>query len=189
MDPIHSHVPFQGAKARVFVSRSVRKQSIRSMIAHGRGRQLKTTVDQTCMGLSVSSARHHRSALIGGPAVRPRLGGTSDDRRGARHRGALIIIAPRTCMRSTRLGPNHDAAVRIGGEAPGRRAHSLRRPCGPRLLAGHVTSDRHRRPARLAAAGAETDRSTPPAGRRLTRPGAGRRPPASRRWSRAATRR
>src|SRR3954463_7805583 len=48
------------------------------------------------MGLCVSSARHRRSALIGGPAVRPRLGGTRDDRRGARHRGALIIIAPRT---------------------------------------------------------------------------------------------
>src|SRR3954466_15573444 len=49
LDPIHSHVPFQGAKARVFVSRSVRKRSIRSTIAHGRGRQLKTTVDHTLM--------------------------------------------------------------------------------------------------------------------------------------------
>ena len=46
---VHSHVPFQGAKARVFVSRSVRKRSIRSTIAHGRGRQLKTTVDHTLM--------------------------------------------------------------------------------------------------------------------------------------------
>jgi DNA-binding transcriptional ArsR family regulator len=45
----HSHVPFQQLGARVFVSRSVRKHSIRSMIAHGRGRQLKTTVDQTLM--------------------------------------------------------------------------------------------------------------------------------------------
>src|SRR4051794_3630354 len=153
------------------------------------GSRMSPALVQTCMGGCVSSARHRRSALIGGAAVRPRLGRPCDDRRGARHRGALIIIAPRTCMRPARPGPNHDAAVRIGGEAPGRRSHSLRRPCGPRLLAGHVTSDRHRRPARLAAAGAETDRSTPPAGRRLTRPGGGRRPPASRRWSRAATRR
>src|SRR5689334_19711321 len=78
------------------------------------GAALKRTVEQTCMGLSVSSARHRRSALTGGPAVRPRLDGTRDGRRGARHRGALIIIAPRTCMRSARPGPNHDAAVRIG---------------------------------------------------------------------------
>ena len=79
---------------------------------------LETTVEQACMGLSVSSARHRRSSLVGGPAARPRLGGMSDDRRGARRCGAPVI-APQTCMRSTRLGPNHDAAVRIGGEAPG----------------------------------------------------------------------
>ena len=88
-----------------------------------------------CMGLSVSSARHCRSALVEGPAW-PRLGGMRDDRRGARHRGALVI-APQTCMRSTRLGPNHDAAVRIGGEAPGRRAHSRRRLCGPCMMSDH----------------------------------------------------
>jgi transposase len=46
---LHSHVPFQGAKARVFVSRSARKRSIRSAVAHGRGRRLETTVDHTLM--------------------------------------------------------------------------------------------------------------------------------------------
>ena len=39
------------------------------------GAALKTTVEQTCMGLSVSSARHRRSALVAGSAVRPRIGG------------------------------------------------------------------------------------------------------------------
>ena len=108
-------------------------------VAEGRawqGAALKTTVERTCMGLSVSSARHCRSALVAGPAVRPCLGGMRDDRRGARPCGAPVI-APQTCRRSTRLGPNHDAAVRIGGEAPGRRAHSLRRLCRPCLFPGH----------------------------------------------------
>jgi hypothetical protein len=45
-----------------------------------------------------------------------------------RYRGELAIVradrAPRTCIRQTREGRNHDAVMRIGGEAPRRRAHS-----------------------------------------------------------------
>ena len=37
--------------------------------------------------------------------------------RGARHWGAAL--RDQTCMRQVRLDPNHDAVVRIGGEAPG----------------------------------------------------------------------
>jgi hypothetical protein len=37
------------------------------------------------------------------------------------------LFAPQTCIRSVRLDPDHDAVIRIGGEAPGRRAHSRRR--------------------------------------------------------------
>src|SRR3954468_23874413 len=53
-------------------------------------------------------------------------------------------------------GPDHDAAMRIGGEAPGRRAHSE-----PRLQ-GHVRcrvtppSERHRRSVTDARTGTET---------------------------------
>jgi hypothetical protein len=42
--------------------------------------------------------------------------------------GELAIVradrAPRTCIRPTREDRNHDAVMRIGGEAPRRRAHS-----------------------------------------------------------------
>ena len=46
-----------------------------------------------------------------------------------------------------RADPNHDAAIRIGGEAPGRRAHSQPRHGGH--VPGRVaaTSDRYRRPS------------------------------------------
>src|ERR1700752_963248 len=37
--------------------------------------------------------------------------------RGARHWGAAL--RDQTCMRQVRLDPNHDAVMRIGGEAPG----------------------------------------------------------------------
>jgi hypothetical protein len=58
---------------------------------------LKTTVEQTCMGLSVSSARHCRSALVAGPAVRPGLGGCMTiggelALRGADHRAANLYL-------------------------------------------------------------------------------------------------
>ena len=43
-------------------------------------------------------------------------------------RGSSPIVradcAPRTCIRPTREDRNHDAVMRIGGEAPRRRAHS-----------------------------------------------------------------
>jgi hypothetical protein len=39
------------------------------------------------------------------------------DPRGARHWGA--DLAPHTCIRSIFLDPDHDAVMRIGGEAPG----------------------------------------------------------------------
>src|SRR3954453_1195403 len=48
-----------------------------------------------------------------------------DDQRGARHRAQ--IIAPQPCIRSVQRVPDHDAVMRISGEAPGRRAHSQER--------------------------------------------------------------
>src|SRR5271166_3777198 len=65
-----------------------------------------------------------------------------------RYRGELAIrrkLAPQTCIRLIREDRNHDAVMRIGGEAPRRRAHSKPR------LEGHVqcrlaaTSARHLR--------------------------------------------
>ena len=45
-------------------------------------------------------------------------------------------------------GPDHDAVMRIGGEAPGRRAHSRKRCQHHAMLRVTATSDRQRRPAR-----------------------------------------
>ena len=58
------------------------------------------------------------------------------------------VIAPQTCMRWTPWGPNHDAAMRIGGEAPGRRAHSEQRLSGQAFARRTATSDRHGGPPR-----------------------------------------
>jgi hypothetical protein len=48
-----------------------------------------------------------------------------DDSRGARH--LAPFIAPQPCIRWIHWDPDHDATMRIGGEAPGRRAHSQER--------------------------------------------------------------
>src|SRR4051794_37374417 len=105
------------------------------------------------------------------------IGGEPAPGRGpARHN--LVSGRPAT-------GPDHDAAMRIGGEAPGRRAHSEPR------LEGHVpgrvaaTSDRHRRSVTDARTGTETV-SWPAPGERsrrrtqgdaLPRPARGHQPP------------
>src|SRR4051812_49619746 len=96
------------------------------------------------------------------------IGGEPAPGRGpARHN--LVSGRPAT-------GPDHDAAMRIGGEAPGRRAHSEPR------LEGHVrgrvaaTSDRHRR-ARPGARARTPNRSWAPPGGGPPRPGAGGGPP------------
>src|SRR3954447_10948676 len=107
------------------------------------GAALKTTVEQTCMGLSVSSARHCRSALVRGPAVRPCLGGVRDDRRGDRLAGrwssrrklvwgclcqALVIAAP-PWLEARPCGLALVGCVTIGGElalrGAGHRAANL----------------------------------------------------------------
>src|SRR3954452_24981452 len=67
-----------------------------------------------------------------------------DDRRGSLPAGAdhrattLYAVGPQ--------GPDHDAVMRIGGEAPGRRAHSQERCQHHGLLRVTATSDRHWRP-------------------------------------------
>jgi hypothetical protein len=58
----------------------------------------------------------------------------SDRPRGARHQSANI--APQTCIRQALSEPNHDAVLRIGGEAPGRRAHSKSRRARPCAISG-----------------------------------------------------
>src|SRR5690348_18326391 len=76
------------------------------------------------------------------------IGGEPAPGRGpARHN--LVSGRPAT-------GPDHDAAMRIGGGAPGRRAHSEPRRGGH--VPGRVaaTSDRHRRSVTAARTGTET---------------------------------
>ena len=77
-----------------------------------------------------------------------------DDQRGACHRAR--IIAPQPCIRSVQRVPDHDAVMRIGGEAPGRRAHSRKRCQHHGLLRVAATSDRHRRPAMSCSPGSES---------------------------------
>jgi hypothetical protein len=57
-----------------------------------------------------------------------------DDTEGSSPSGASI--APQTCIRSIREDRNHDAVMRIGGEAPRRRAHSKPRLNGHSPISG-----------------------------------------------------
>ena len=86
------------------------------------------------------------SLLAFGAALR-RAASCSDLPRGARHRARNL--APQACIRWIR-DPDHDAAMRIGGEAPGRRPILSERPGSHPLLRDTATSDRHRRPSREA---------------------------------------
>jgi hypothetical protein len=56
-------------------------------------------------------------------------------------------IAPQTCIRSIREDRNHDAVMRIGGEAPRRRAHSKPRLKDHVQGRGAATSVRHLQPS------------------------------------------
>src|SRR5829696_1455155 len=62
--------------------------------------------------------------------------------RGVRHRAR--VIAPRACIRWASWGPNHDAAMRISGEAPGRRVQSKQRLWGHSFVRRTATSDHPR---------------------------------------------
>ena len=67
---------------------------------------------------------------------------------GADHRATpLYSVGPR--------GPDHDAVMRISGEAPGRRAHSRKRCRHHAMLRVTATSDRQRRPVRSCSPGSE----------------------------------
>ena len=115
----------------------------------------------------------------------PSRGLVHDVPRGARP--LARIIAPQACIRWTRGDPDHDAAMRIGGEAPGRRAHSSTRHESHRKARVTATSDRHRQPAGEPWADRETVSGAPLRPSPLTPPDAGRHRPASRRWSPNAT--
>src|SRR4051812_37559610 len=88
-----------------------------------------------CAGGTVALLAWSRRPTIPVAATRRTLSGYSstvarrkpsiDDQRGACHRAR--IIAPQPCIRSVPRVPDHDAVMRIGGEAPGRRAHSRKR--------------------------------------------------------------
>ena len=81
---------------------------------------------------SVEHRRHkgfvwgHRCQGLSSAAAFLRLGSVGRrlraNPRGVRHRAR--VIAPRACIRWAAWGPNHDAAMRISGEAPGRRVQS-----------------------------------------------------------------
>jgi hypothetical protein len=82
---------------------------------------------------------------------------------------------------------NHDAAMRIGGEAPGRRAHSVPRHRQPLSPSGHRHLGSSSTVRHGHGDGPRTRLSRSAPGRPLTPPDVARRPPASHRWSRGAT--
>ena len=65
---------------------------------------------------------HERSGRLVGSRKPVLRTGFCDDTEGSSPSGANF--APQTCIRLIREDRNHDAIVRIGGEAPRRRAHS-----------------------------------------------------------------
>ncbi len=68
---------------------------------------------------------------------------------GADHRAAtLYSVGP--------WGPDHDAVMRIGGEAPRRRTHSRNRCQHHGLLRVTATSDHHRMPTKFCSSGSES---------------------------------
>jgi hypothetical protein len=79
-----------------------------------------------------------------------------DDPRGARHRARKIAL--HTCIRQVRVDLDHDAVMRIGGKAPRRQAHSLRRRAShaclgsppPRIVIGAAVCATRRRNRLLA---------------------------------------
>src|SRR5215203_1246451 len=96
--------------------------------------------------------------------------------RGVRHRA--LVIAPQPCIRWASWGPNHDAAMRISGEAPGRRVQSEQRLSGHSLVRRTATSDHPRQLTTGTPMSAEASRPGPlgpvahDAGRRTTPSGA-----------------
>src|SRR5215213_1723722 len=101
---------------------------------------------------SVEHRRHkglvwgHRCQGLSSAAVFLRLGSVGRrlraNPRGVRHRAR--VIAPRACIRWASWGPNHDAAMRISGEAPGRRVQSEQRLSGQPFIRRTATSDHPR---------------------------------------------
>src|SRR4051812_11410063 len=84
----------------------------------------------SCAGGTVALLAWSRRPTIHGAATRAAIGPcpetrgqvarrkpSLDDQRGACQRAR--IIAPQPCIRSVQRGPDHDAVMRIGGEAPG----------------------------------------------------------------------
>ena len=95
---------------------------------------------------------------------------------GADHRATtLYAVGPH--------GPDHDAVMRIGGEAPGRRAHSRKRCRHHGLLRVTAPSDRQRRPTMSYSSGLQ-NLSCPHSPVTLL---ARQRQPAPRPWSPFAT--
>ena len=77
--------------------------------------------------------------------------GRDDDQRGARCRARSFRAA--TLYSAGRNDPDHDAVLRIGGEAPRRRTHSAQRRQSRGFSRDPATSNRHRRPVACVRTG------------------------------------
>src|SRR5262249_19955724 len=79
----------------------------------------------THLGTSAATARSAKAEIAESEYCSRFPVANYDDTEGSSPSGASI--APQTCIRSIREDRNHDADMRIGGEAPRRRAHSKAR--------------------------------------------------------------
>src|SRR3954464_2738307 len=161
----------QGRAPRVMItdklaSYSAAKDEVMPSVEHRRHKGF--VWGHRCQGLSSAAA----FLRVGSVGTRLRA-----NPRGVRHRAR--VIAPRACIRWAAWGPNHDAAMRIGGEAPGRRVQSEQRLWGHSLVRRTATSDHPRQlttrtpmsaeafPSRTAGARRSRGRAQDDARRRL----------------------
>src|SRR3954447_22473141 len=116
-----------------------------------------------CAGGTVALLAWSRRPTIPVAATRRTLSGDArtsdsakavDDQRGACHRARFI--APHPCIRQVHRGPDHDAVMRIGGEAPGRRAPFSGTVQHHGRFRVTATSDRQRRPTISCSSGSES---------------------------------
>ena len=117
-----------------------------------------------CAGGTVALLAWSRRPTIPVAATRRTLSGASSTSCSAKAepRRSEGSLPSGTDHRATTLysvgpqGPDHDAVMRIGGEAPGRRAHSQERCQHHGRLRVTATSDRHRRPTISCSSGSES---------------------------------
>jgi hypothetical protein len=114
---------------------------------HGRPVGLVAPTNHPCCRYTPNAVRSLEHKLLGESRASTIRGELAIGRGSSRH---TLVFGRSTWDR------NHDAVMRIGGEAPGRRAHSQERCQHHGRLRVTATSDRHRRPTISCSSGSES---------------------------------